>query len=246
MHINVSGFQFHQQATQKNPQGAFALKTGPLHLTASTQASSLPLQGNPLEALDALAQWEGVERLTRASRVRWALERMPLRVFIEPHGVSANDRETAMARSAFLFSAMQQWTSASQGRVRFQQIERPGGLLEEGDPSVDIHVRWSDETTLGRDFEVGHTNRTVQGKRITQAVITLIRQPVIDGHLTGEQRKKRLYTTMLHETGHALGLEHSDNAADVMYYRGWKRPSLSEGDVQHIQTLYPAQTAFLF
>jgi len=49
-----------------------------------------------------------------------------------------------------------------------------------------------------------------------------------------------LYTVMLHEVGHALGLTHSANAADVMFGGGYfgSTPNLSAGDAAFIQQLY--------
>lgn len=48
-----------------------------------------------------------------------------------------------------------------------------------------------------------------------------------------------LFTTMLHEAGHALGLDHSSDPASVMYedYLG-PRTGLSAGDIANIQALY--------
>lgn len=47
-----------------------------------------------------------------------------------------------------------------------------------------------------------------------------------------------VFSVALHETGHALGLGHSDNPADVMYPYYRKVSGLSPGDIAAVQQLY--------
>lgn len=56
-----------------------------------------------------------------------------------------------------------------------------------------------------------------------------------------------LFSVFLHEAGHVLGLDHSDNPASPMYptYQG-VRTGLTAGDVANLQTLYGARTPDAF
>jgi hypothetical protein len=174
----------------------------------------------PFEALDALARRCSEEESAQRDPVRWPLEKMPLGVFIEPFPEADFD----------FLPIMRQWEVASQGLIRFRPV------LNAQD--ADIVFSWSGETVCGRDYEVGHANRTVQGRRIKEVAITLIREPLVDTHLSPSRRKQRIVATILHETGHALGLEHSDRQEDVMHHRGWQRTALSGNDARRIQDLY--------
>jgi hypothetical protein len=70
-----------------------------------------------------------------------------------------------------------------------------------------------------------------------------------DMHLDDDERwqvgaNTDLYSVVLHEAGHALGLVHTDNPDDVMYpyYRIGKH--LSSGDIANIQALYGAPDGY--
>ncbi len=56
-----------------------------------------------------------------------------------------------------------------------------------------------------------------------------------------------LYSVLLHETGHSLGLAHAQNSAEVMYetYEG-VRTGLSAGDIAGIQAIYGARTTDVY
>jgi hypothetical protein len=53
-----------------------------------------------------------------------------------------------------------------------------------------------------------------------------------------------LFSVLLHETGHSLGLDHAADPSDVMYYKyGGVRAGLSPGDIAGIQALYGPRVA---
>jgi len=208
----------------------------------SNALSLKPAQQSPLDAFTALEQWRVKAEDTEKHSARWSLAQCPLSVWIEPYPESELQ---AAASPEVLFAAIRQWEAALQGALTFRLVTHSGSSSPpqpEGERMADIMLIWDSQTTLGRDYEVGHTNRQVQGKRIQQATITLITQPLIDAHLSVAQRQQRLATTVLHEMGHALGLEHSDDQRDVMHHRGWRHVCLSENDIRRICTLYDEKT----
>jgi hypothetical protein len=186
------------------------------------------VQKNPLAALNALGQWRSETSKIAPQSVRWSLAQMPLKVWL------SLAEDTTMPTNRLLFATLRQWEVASKGQIRFRLMDPVTERMED----ADIFFQWSRETVKGRDYEVGHANREVQGQRIQKVTITLILEPLIDGYLTREKRRSRLLATVLHETGHALGLEHSESNQDVMYYRGWRQELLSPQDAQRLVDLY--------
>jgi hypothetical protein len=187
-----------------------------------------------LDALHALEEWRRQEVDNRQDPApRWRPEKTrSLFVYITP--LNKPQWQDIILR------ACREWEFSSGGLIQFVHTVRP--------EEADIKVEWSQTAVVGRDYEVGHTRNTVHPPNwITQATLTLLVQPEIDKHLTLDQIQSRLYTTALHELGHALGLEHSQSARDVMHHQGWKNPVLTKNDIRQLTELYtkPISTLFL-
>ncbi len=144
-----------------------------------------------------------------------------------------------------LKKALVTWEVGTQHRVQFQ-------LLEDAAPkamqSADILLLWAEETALPQQeahpsaHNTGrawlHVKAINQSPVIVGSTIELVHYPTIDAYLSPLQQTNRLYTTLLHELGHALGLNHAKNTTSVMHPFGWKNTELTAEDSGLIFQLY--------
>ncbi|MBY0449089.1 MAG: matrixin family metalloprotease [Cyanobacteria bacterium] len=188
--------------------------------------------------------------LTANTGVRWHSQSMPLPVVLMPFPSHqpANTEDKELAFHHFLRQALSQalreWELASVDGVtstppvtfKLLPFANPDLVAEKG-----ILITFSSQTTLGRDYEVGHTQREVDTQGwIHRVTITLMDNPEIDKHLDSKKaQQQRWKTTLLHEIGHALGLEHGSAEKAVMHHRGWKNQALHPEDIAAIRQLYP-------
>jgi hypothetical protein len=100
--------------------------------------------------------------------------------------------------------ALQAWEAASAGALRLTQAENPS--------RAHIRLLWAS----GRDGLYGETRPIiVDGVRGAEIyVLPTVVPPTEKDELL---RDAIVYLTCLHESGHALGLEHTADFADIMY-----------------------------
>jgi hypothetical protein len=118
--------------------------------------------------------------------------------------------------------ALQAWQSASDGKLQLAKTDRI--------TQANIRVHWADsgDGKYGetRAFDTGDVRGAevyvmpdlrAMGQEIFSAAS---QDPLL--------RETTVYLTCLHETGHALGLSHTDDFADIMYYFGYDKGDIRE------------------
>ena len=158
--------------------------------------------------------------------MRWPIDKMPLRVHLPapPEGMFDDPAGVADAVRRGILD----WTDVAKPGV-------PTFRFVEARKDADIPVVWA-PASQGWWVAFAAYDLTVDSKifRVNR-ILVAARYP--DGEVA---TLEDLYMTMLHETGHALGLiGHSPEPEDVMYEKGhWLSDSLTDRDRNTLRTLY--------
>ena len=120
--------------------------------------------------------------------------------------IPQNNKDTIMMEHAF-----ERWTKLTNGRILFKYVNNQN--------AAQINVEFVDKiptSVNGQSFDkaIGLTKTTyTTNKKLVNATIYIAKKTQDNKELNRDE----IFTTMLHEIGHAIGLNHNNNKNSVMY-----------------------------
>ena len=186
----------------------------------SLQGTHFAKEISPRPQAPSVVDWLVRGNAERRKQLRWHPQHTVLNVALIPEEI-----DTGLVEACCL-----QWSAASNGLVRFAHSLQPHG---------DIVFELVEDALPGKPNGVGYTDRTTENNRwITSAHISIVHTPAVAAKMDDKQKHMLLHATILHELGHALGLDHSQHKHSAMHANATTITQLSDEDTENILALY--------
>lgn len=135
--------------------------------------------------------------------------------------IPSNNKRTTMMRHAFA-----EWTRKTNGKIIFKYVSSKA--------TSDIDVQFVDAIP-NADREIGLTKSRFKNNKLLHATIYIAEKTVAGKQLNNDA----VYTVMLHEIGHAIGImDHSNDPLSIMYPYEDDRQEILKGDLKDLSEIY--------
>ena len=151
--------------------------------------------------------------------------------------------------SSLMKKAFNEWESASKGKVKFLYVSSPKQAQDivvfndmfSGDELGTTAVK---QTVICLAMQTKRVNGVTQEfcpqKSLSYVNVTIITIAAKNPHSYEKMNNQDIYLVMLHEIGHSLGLNHTNNPNDLMYPTKEKRGAkgITQNDIKALYAVY--------
>ena len=150
--------------------------------------------------------------------------------------------------TSLMKKAFNEWESASKGKVKFLYVSTP----RQAQNIVVFNDMFSGSelgTTATKQQAIcypiykrvnGKMQEICDEKNTTYVTVKIITIAAKNPNSYKQMNNQEIYTIMLHEIGHSLGLPHSDNPKDLMYYQKYQggAKGITQNDIKALYKVY--------